>query len=81
MLFNKLTIIGVQMKITRDVCKLIAEIEYIIGNECYNPNSYNGWTYEEGLAYRYPLTILDGKKETKCRDKYAGCTNEKKLKK
>ena len=31
------------MKVTKKMCKVIADIEYIIGSECYNPNSYDGW--------------------------------------
>lgn len=43
------------MKITKDILDLIAILEYRIGNQCYNPNSYNGWTGEEGRSYRYPV--------------------------
>jgi len=43
------------MKITKKTIQLISELEYIIGDECYNPHSYNGWTGEEGLSFRYPV--------------------------
>jgi len=43
------------MKINKTIIKLIAELEYIIGSECYNPNSYNGYTHEEGCDFRYPV--------------------------
>lgn len=52
--------------------KLIAELEYIIGNECYNGSIQNwgssGIQYQDGRSFRYPLTMLDqtGQK-TKCR--------------
>ena len=41
-----------------DVAKLIFQLEYLIGSECYNPNSYDGWTGIEGLDYRYPVYIF-----------------------
>lgn len=45
------------MKINMKICSLIAEIENIIGSECYNPNSYDGWNDVEGCDFRYPVTI------------------------
>jgi|GEM_PF-670347 len=45
------------MEINTINVKLIEELEYIIGSECYNPNSYNGYTCEEGCEYRYPVTV------------------------
>lgn len=47
------------MKLTKKTIKLICELEEIIGDECYNPNSYDGWTLEEGCAFRYPVTFDD----------------------
>lgn len=47
------------MKLTKKTVDLICELERIIGNECYNPNSLNGWTLEEGCAFRYPVTYND----------------------
>lgn len=43
------------MKLTKATTELICELEYIIGNQCYNPNSLNGYTWEEGLEFRYPV--------------------------
>lgn len=43
------------MKVDTKIANLIAELEYEIGNECYNPNSYNGYTGEEGCEFRYPV--------------------------
>ena len=45
------------MKINHETANLIFELEHIIGYECYNPKSYNGWTGEEGCSYRYPVCI------------------------
>lgn len=44
------------MKLTKATTELICELEKIIGNECYNPNSFDGWTLEEGCSFRYPVT-------------------------
>lgn len=43
------------MKLNKDTMKIISDMEHIIGSQCYNPNSYNGWTGEEGCSYRYPV--------------------------
>ena len=45
------------MKLDKKMAKLICELEYCIGNECYNPNSYDGWTGTEGCEFRYPVNI------------------------
>lgn len=47
------------MKLTKKTINLICELEEIIGDECYNPNSYDGWTLEEGCSFRYPVTYND----------------------
>lgn len=47
------------MKLNKDLCELIAELEYIIGSECYNPNSYDGWNDIEGCSFRYPINVPD----------------------
>ena len=47
------------MELNKSTCKLIAELEYIIGSECHNPNAYDGWTGIEGCNYRYPVNIPD----------------------
>lgn len=45
------------MKKTQNIANLIAELEYIIGDSCYNPNSYDGYTEEEGCEFRYPVWV------------------------
>ena len=32
------------MKNTQNIASLIAQLEYEVGRECYNPNSYDGHT-------------------------------------
>ena len=49
------------MKLTKNMFKVISDLENIIGSECYNPNSYDGWTYEQGKEFRYPVNIRDKK--------------------
>lgn len=44
------------MKLTKATTELICDLEYIIGSQCYNPNSLNGYTLEEGLEFRYPVS-------------------------
>ena len=41
------------------MCKVIADLEYKIGSECYNPNSYDGWNDIEGCDFRYPISVPD----------------------
>lgn len=43
------------MKITKETTELVFDLEYIIGNSCYNPNSYDGYTGDEGREFRYPV--------------------------
>ena len=43
------------MEVDKDIAKLICELEYWVGSQCYNPNSLNGYTLEEGLEFRYPV--------------------------
>ena len=50
------------MELDRDMARLICEIEYIIGNQTYNPNSHNGWTDEDGCDFRYPVSYCERKK-------------------
>lgn len=45
------------MRLTKKICKMIAELEYLIGSECYNPNSYDGWNDIEGCDFRYPINV------------------------
>ena len=49
------------MQLSQEITDLICEIEYIIGDQCYNPNSYNGYTGEEGCSYRYPVYAFTDK--------------------
>lgn len=44
------------MKLTKATTELICELERIIGGQCYNPNSLNGYTMEEGCEFRYPVS-------------------------
>ena len=62
------------MKRNKDMANLIYELEYIIGGACYNPNSYDGYTMEEGCAFRYPVTYYLPEYEnlTKTRRKISG---------
>lgn len=45
------------MKLEQKMCKLIADLEFLIGSECYNPNSYDGWNDIEGCDFRYPINF------------------------
>lgn len=47
------------MKLTKKTIQLICDLERLIGAQCYNPNSYDGWTLEEGREFRYPVTYTD----------------------
>lgn len=47
------------MRKTQDIANLICELEYLIGDSCYNKNSVNGYTGEEGCSYRYPVHVYD----------------------
>jgi len=47
------------MKIDKNIAMLIAELEYEIGKQCYNPNSYDGYTGITGSCFRYPVCIID----------------------
>lgn len=51
------------MKIDKKIASLIAELEYEIGRHCYNPNSYDGYTGEEGCAFRYPVYFTEKNKD------------------
>ena len=43
------------MKLDKKICKMIADLEFLIGSECYNPHSYNGWNGMYGCGFRYPI--------------------------
>lgn len=47
------------MKLTKKTIQLICDLERQIGDECYNPNSYDGWTLISGRDFRYPITYTD----------------------
>ncbi len=47
------------MKLDKNMSKVIADLEYLIGSECYNPNSYDGWNDIEGCDFRYPIWFPD----------------------
>lgn len=53
------------MELTKEMCKVIADLEFLIGSECYNPNSYDGWNDIEGCDFRYPISFPDKKGEYK----------------
>lgn len=55
------------MKLNDDIAKLVFEMEYLIGNQCYNPHSLNGYTGEEGRSFRYPVYIYPTKESTEPR--------------
>ncbi|MBR4101007.1 MAG: hypothetical protein IKK51_03900 [Oscillospiraceae bacterium] len=52
------------MKLNEKTSKLICLLEYNIGNQCYNPNSYDGWADTEGCEFRYPVCALDKPEDT-----------------
>ncbi len=66
------------MELDKNIVGLICDLEYRIGNQTYNPNSYNGWTGEEGCSFKYPVNYcvnvnaLENKKlkKTKSRIEY-----------
>lgn len=49
------------MKLNKGIANLICEMEYLVGKQCYNPNSYDGYTGEDGCSFRYPVYILQDK--------------------
>lgn len=40
-----------------NISGLIMDMEYYVGDSCYNSSSRNGWTGEEGCNFRYPVYI------------------------
>lgn len=61
-------------KMTKKRARLLADLEYLIGSNCYNGNIQNygagGAFYGEGRTFRYPLMTIDaeqGKKKTRGR--------------
>ena len=49
------------MIVDENIAELICTLEYKIGNQTYNPNSYNGWTGEEGCGFKYPVSYCKNK--------------------
>ena len=47
------------MKLTKKMYKVMADLECLIGSECYNPNSYDGWNDIDGCDFRYPINVPD----------------------
>ena len=45
------------MILRKELAPVIADMEYLIGKECYNPNSYDGWNDIEGCSFRYPVSF------------------------
>ena len=57
------------MKLNASIVQLISELEYLIGQQCYNPKSYNGYTGDEGCSFRYPVAYIN-KHKTDCRTRF-----------
>lgn len=49
------------MVVDANIADLIGALEYKIGSQTYNPNSYNGWTGEEGCGFKYPVNYCKSK--------------------
>ena len=49
------------MVVDKNIAELICTLEYKVGNQTYNPNSYNGWTGEEGCGFKYPVSYCKNK--------------------
>lgn len=45
------------MEFDEMMSKVVADLEYCIGSECYNPNSYDGWNDISGCEFRYPVMV------------------------
>lgn len=50
-----------EMIVDENIAELICTLDYKIGNQTYNPNSYNGWTGEEGCGFKYPVSYCKNK--------------------
>lgn len=53
------------MKVDKKISGLICKLEHIMGSQTYNPNSYNGWTGEEGCAYTFPVSYCKNEDDYK----------------
>lgn len=45
------------MELDQQTSELVSRIEYMIGSQCYNPNSYDGFHEVTGRSFRYPVTF------------------------
>lgn len=64
------------MEINDITAALVSELEYIIGNECYNPNSYDGYRNSIGRGFRYPVAFsvsCDDGERKECKTRYKLC--------
>ena len=55
----------IKMERTQNIADLVAELEYRIADTCYNPNSYDGYTGEEGCEFRYPVWVHQNGQQNK----------------
>lgn len=71
------------MKINNNILKLISLLEYKVGSNVYNPNSYDGWSGKCGCSFRYPVTFEymedDSHYEKKTRWQLGGFLKEENL--
>lgn len=51
------------MIVDEKIANLIGVLEHKIGCQTYNPNSYNGWTGEEGCGFRYTVNYCKNKED------------------
>lgn len=63
------------MKINDETADLIFQLEHLIGKECYNPHSYDGYTGDEGCSFRYPVYVYPTK-DSKELEKFRGRIND-----
>lgn len=47
------------MILNEQTVQLISELEYLVGHQCFNPKSYNGYTGDEGCTFRYPISYTN----------------------
>ena len=51
------------MIIDDKIAEVVAHLEYEIAKQTYNPNSYNGWTGDEGCRFAYPVRCCGCKED------------------
>ena len=64
------------MKKTKNIAFIVATLEYEIANSCYNPNSYDGYTGDEGCEFRYPVWIYRNGEEERYRGRISNLKPE-----